>query len=152
MKVPASVISEIRREIEQKKKEISELENALNVLEKIGSLDSDIQEKKPAPIPLNDSDSISIDDLGIDDKQSKDTLKSQVWNVVSKLGTQEFTVAHVDAALKRFGIEVNGKHPRSRISIVLSKLEDEGLIHRTFTGAGNVPNRFVLKQDAFDLA
>ena len=61
---------------------------------------------------------------------------------------------HVDVVMQQQGIkDKSGEFfPRSRISTALSKLEDDGLIVRTFKGAGNVPHRFKRKDDDHDLA
>lgn len=142
MKIPDDLISEIRTEIEKKKLELKELESALNVLDKFG-LNTGNPVKVPQNIsPIKDIDSISIDDLDVQDNSSKETFKDQIAKFVMKLGSQEFTVKHVEAALIKYGVHVNGKSPRSRISIALNKLVDEKVLSRTYLGVGNVPNKF----------
>ena len=52
--------------------------------------------------------------------------------------------------MKRLGIEVAGKTPRSRISMAFTKLGEDGFIVRTFTGGGNVPHRYRLRESMTD--
>lgn len=77
--------------------------------------------------------------------QKRRTLADDVADLLPRIGPQEFSIAHVEALLKRCGIEVNAKSPRSRISVALAKLCDDGVLMRTFIGGGNVPNRYRTK-------
>lgn len=74
--------------------------------------------------------------------QTKRTLIDDIRDVLPRFGAQEFNITHVEITLKRLGIEVTGKYPKSRISVSLVKLCDEGLLARTFTGSGSVPHRY----------
>lgn len=54
--------------------------------------------------------------------------------------------AHIMAAFAKSGITVNGKSPKSRVAMILTKLEEIRFITRTFTGAGKVPHRYMAKE------
>lgn len=75
-------------------------------------------------------------------QSQKRTLTDDVKDVITRFGAQEFTIAHVEGALKKIGVEVTGKSPRTRISVSLANLADENFVMRTFKGAGNTPNRY----------
>lgn len=147
-------LAELRAKIEEKRKELEEQEKALAVLEKMleqGSFQTQStktagpEAERPAPAPLPEDGVINLEDLGVDVETRSRTLSDDVASVVRRLGEQEFTVAHVDAVMARLGMMQDGTtRPRARISQALGKLEDDGLIVRTFSGAGNVPHRYKL--------
>ena len=85
-----------------------------------------------------------IDLNELDDSLSpkKRTLVDDVKDVVARFGAQEFNLGHVDGALRRQNIDVSGKSPKSRISVALVRLCRDDILVKTFTGVGNVPNRY----------
>lgn len=86
-----------------------------------------------------------VDDLIEPSKSDRKTLTSEVKNVIKRFGDQEFTVAHVHAALKRLGvIKPEAKSIRATIAAILSKLQENNELSRTFTGKGNVPHKYKL--------
>jgi hypothetical protein len=137
------LIRDIEREIEADKKALAEKEAGLRLLK--GRLS---MTHAPATPPQAPAQSLAPDDLfdlsalEISQGQRRRTFVDDLKDSVKRFGHQEFNIAHVEAALKRLGIEVAGKTPRSRISASLSRLWDEGFLVRTFAGSGNVPNRF----------
>mgnify|MGYP001578523209 CR=1 FL=1 len=134
-------LDELRKEIEQERKRLADKEAVLRYLEeKEGktALSRPVVGNKPT-----DSGIIQLDQLI--PNASRRTLYEDVRDVVLRFGDQEFSVVHVDLALKQQGIEVKAtKFPRSRITTVLGKLEKQGIIIRTFQGGGNNPNRYKL--------
>ena len=137
-------LDELRKEIEVDRKSLAEKEAVLHFLEK---KEKEIKPADPVFSPIVEAQQdgfIQLDQL--EPATKRPTFITDVQDVVSRFGDQEFTVIHVDAVLKKMGKEVKGgKFPRSRISTVLAKLEEQGLIVRTFKGGGNSPNRYKLK-------
>ena len=67
----------------------------------------------------------------------------QVEEVLPALAGREFVVSDVAGALRDAGFELKEK-PNPKITTVLTRLTTTGALLRTFTGAGNVPNRYRL--------
>lgn len=141
------LIRDIEREIEADKKALAEKEAGLRMLKArvagAGAPAARVQ------TPVRQSESTELFDLTsleIEDIPRRRTFVDDLKDAVRRFGPQEFSIAHVEAVLKRLGIEVAGKTPRSRISASLSKLWEEGVLVRTFEGGGNVPNRFRVKE------
>ena len=70
------------------------------------------------------------------------TAYEKVKSAVQCFGDQVFTVQHVEAALEKMGIKIAGKLPRARIAMMLTKLEEEKIVERTFRGKGSAPHKF----------
>ncbi|MBU1265151.1 MAG: hypothetical protein KJ946_11165 [Gammaproteobacteria bacterium] len=143
------VISELREKIAQKRRELDEQEQALALLEKFAGASGSGNVTALA----QDMGVIRLDELDLMGHAGKrrGTLVEDVIDVVKRLGDQEFSIIHIDALLKKMGKVPEEKSVRSRISSILSKLEEEGELERTFTGKGNVPHRYRRKQREFDL-
>jgi hypothetical protein len=136
----------LRKEIEEARKALAAKESALQYLEENAH-----KFFRSDPVPTNTKPAVEgefqLEQLVINTVRR--TFMSDVKNVIKRFGQQEFTVAHVEAALKKIGIEFkDGKSPRPRISTILGKLEDTGVLVRTFEGKGSVPNRYRLLQDS----
>ena len=145
----ADLIKELEARISVKRKELEDEERALVVVKRMmGQLSNDLPLGNTSKEQLA---SINFDDL-IGTIEKKRTLIDEVRDVIRQFGKNEFTVAHIEAALKKIGIAVDAKSPRARISIVLSTIVDEGLIVKTMVGGGNVPHRYKLKDSGHDLA
>lgn len=144
-------IDELRKEIEAEEGSLNEKKAVLRYLEsKTG--------KQPIPVKPGASMAsaggvIQLDQL-IVPASSKRTLTDDVEDVVKRFGNQEFSVAHVDIVMRQQGIKDKSgeSFPRSRLSTALGKLEESSLIERSFTGAGNVPHRYKLKDSNHELA
>jgi hypothetical protein len=141
MAITQNDIEELKAEIEADKKALAEKEAALKFFE---SRQGKSKTKASASSTASEG-IIALDELIPD--ITKTSLVDDVKNVVKRFGGQEFSVAHVDIALQQQGIKIKGKLPRSRISVALGKLEDQGIIRRTFKGGGNVPNKYVLTEN-----
>ena len=99
---------------------------------------------------LGDGDLFDLSALVTEDVSRKRTFVDDLRDVLRRFGAQEFSITHAEAALKKLGVEVAGKTPRSRISASLSKLNDEGFIVKTFEGGGNVPHRYKIRSSLTD--
>ena len=69
------------------------------------------------------------------------SLVQHVEQALPMLGAHEFVVGDVAAALRARGVPLPEK-PNPKITTVLARLQATGVLARTFTGAGNVPNRY----------
>ena len=151
-------IDELRQEIEAERKSLADRDAALRdkeaVLRYLESKEatSYIPAKTEHPSPPPPGGVILLDQLQVK-QASRRTLLDEVADVVKRFGDQEFSIAHVDIVFQQQGIKSKGENiPRSRISSSLGKLEEAGLIERTFTGGGNVSHRYKLKGDGRDFA
>lgn len=141
MAITQNDIEELKAEIEADKKALAGKEAALKFLEsKQGKSQTKFSTSSTANAGIIELDQL-IPDV------TKTSLVDDVKNVVKRFGGQEFSVAHVDIALKQQGIKINGKLPRSRISVALGKLEEQKVIRRTATGGGNVPNKYMFTEN-----
>lgn len=149
---------ELRKEIDDLRKEIKAEEESLNEKKAVLRYLESKAGKQSAPIKPNASTVISGGVIQLDQlvvpESGRRALVDDVEDVVKRFGNQEFSVAHVDVVMQQQGIKDRSGEffPRSRISTALSKLEDDGLIVRTFKGAGNVPHRFQIKNATHGLA
>lgn len=152
-----SYTDELRKEIDELRIEIDAEERSLNEKKAVLRYLENKSGKQSAPIKPNTSTVISGSVIQLDQlvvpESGRRSLADDVEDVIKRFGNQEFSVAHVDAVMQQQGIkDKSGEFfPRSRISTALSKLEDEGLITRTFKGAGNVPHRYKIKGSSIEL-
>jgi len=143
-----SFLDELQKKIEIAEKELEDLKAAYRVLSRDNlSSSQDIDEETPqiGLKKLGDSGTINLDDLGLPSKTAPkiNTLSETVMNVVRRFDKKEFTVNHVCAALKQMGkVKTNPKHYKNRVSMVVRKLADEGVIEKTHKGSGNDPHRY----------
>ncbi|CAI06518.1 hypothetical protein ebA768 [Aromatoleum aromaticum EbN1] len=136
-------LAALRSLIAQKKKELDELENALAVIEKFV-----LEPEKIAGNDVSEGDGvIKLDELVLEGGPSgrHSTFTNDVIDVIRRLGDQEFSVAHIDTLMRKMGKISGEKSPRPRISALLGKLEESGMLERTFKGGGNVPHKYRLK-------
>ncbi len=140
-------IEEARHALDKRERELAAKVEARNVMrrfaEGVSVVTSTVIAAPVAPVqtpaPVGEIDLSGLID---DSTARRRTLVDDVRDVVKRLGRQEFTNAHVEAAMRRLGIEIVGKTPRSRISLAFAKLVEEGTLARTFVGGGNVPHRY----------
>lgn len=138
------LIDELKAQIAKSKLLVQEQEKALQIVEDM--LSSGAAEK------YSDNETHKATDghdelIKLDSPTNQPTLKDEVIAIIQKLGDQEFTVAQIESLLNKMGKIVTGTAPRSRISMILSKLTDEdGMLFRSFEGAGNIPNRYKIKK------
>lgn len=135
------LIKELEARIAAKRQELEDEENALATVRRMMRQP---QANKAHITAKEQAGSIKFEDL-IGNAEKKRTLIDEVRDVVLRFGENEFTVAHIEAALKKIGVVIDAKNPRARIGIAITPIVDEGLIVRTATGGGNVPHRYKLK-------
>lgn len=138
------IFAEFEKRIAAKKRELEEEERALAVLKRTMARPQD-QSGNDQIIPVENS--FKFEDLiGSVEKTKKRTLVDDVREAVSKFGSNEFTISHVDAALNKMGVVIDAKNPRARMSMSLAKLVDDGYVVKVFEGAGNVPHKYKLNE------
>jgi phosphopantetheine adenylyltransferase len=142
---------DLKKEIDDVRKEMDELEEKLNEKKAVlryleNKANKPIVTVKPGAPSAIGGGVIQLDQLIIPESERR-TLSDDIGDIIKRFGSQEFTVAHIDVVMQQQGIKDKAGEfiPRSRISTALGKLEDDGLIVRTFKGAGNVPHRFKVK-------
>lgn len=125
-------------------------EQALKVLEGMLETKPAVARSPAAANTDGPQELINLDELEGGESQKRKTLVDDIRDVIRRFGAQEFSIVHVESAMKRLGVEIAGKTPRSRISMAFTKLGEDGHIVRTFTGGGNVPHRYRLRESMTD--
>ena len=136
---------DIQKAIEDTERELAELKAAYRVMERLDSLATKADTKVDSVTPtIGESGDINLDEVELPGKPVKRraTLLEDISGLVGRLGGQEFTVNHVEAVLKKMGKGSDGKHFKTRISITIRKLVDEGLIAFSHKGVGSDPHRY----------
>ena len=136
---------DIQEEIEEKERELADLKAAHKVIERLDSLTAKSNTKPGSVTPaIGESGIINLDEVEIPGKPVKSgpSLLDDIRGLIERLGSQEFTVNHVDAVLKKMGKGSDAKHFKSRISDAIRKLTDEGVVTRSHKGAGSDPHRY----------
>ena len=136
--------------IEALKQEIAETEQVLAGLKAL-LRSKEGREAKPANTgsearTLAETGTIDLDQLDLPPRTSrkKSTLSDDVMNVIERFGGKDFTVRHVEAALRQTGKGSTAKHFINRVSVVIRSLTDDGVLERTFKGVGNDPHKYRL--------
>lgn len=139
-------LDSLRAMVEEKRKELEELEAAIRVMERLETKDlSFAPTDTPTPSnEINDDGIIDLNNLDVAQSapQRKRSLKDDVRDLVPRFGDQEFTVSHVEAALKNMGKTTNAKNFKNRLSMLVRTLADENVIERTYKGAGKTPHKY----------
>ncbi len=141
-----NALLELRAKIEANRRLLEKQEQALLVMEEMMGISSPKENNVTKPLDFF-SGGIDIKSLNVASVGNKKTFKQEILDVVKLFKDQEFSVPHIHEALTRMGIKVNGAQPRARIALVLNDLTADKMIQLTFKGAGNVPNRFKLRND-----
>ena len=133
---------DLQKKIEETERELMELKAVYRVMERLGGFSSEAGSVRAQPI--EDSGAIDLNDLELPGKRvkRKSTLLTDIKSLVERFGSQEFTVSHIDAALKRMGKGSGAKHFKSRIAIIIRKLTDGGVLTRTHKGTGSDPHKY----------
>lgn len=141
-------IQELKEKIERSKLILQEQEKALQIVEAM------LSDKTYIPTHgVNQADNIEISNkqIMLDSLPTHSTFKDEVFEIIKKLGDQEFNVVQIESVFTKIGKPVTGSTPRSRISMSLSKLIADGKIIRTFQGSGHVPHRYKIKYESSDI-
>lgn len=143
------IIDALKAELKVAKQDIETKEASIKFLEeRFGDArkSSTPTVQTSARLPTAREEMIDLNSLVQEQGTKRRTFVDELRDVVRRFGGQEFDISHAEAALKRVGVEVSGKTPRSRISASLSKLHEEGFLVKTFEGGGNVANRFRVRE------
>ena len=138
--------ADIQEAIEETERELVELRAAYRVMERLGgaAIKSNTTAGPVMDATIGESGAIDLDEIELTRKPAKvgSTLVTDIRGLIGRLGSQEFTLNHVNAILRKMGKGSEAKHFKNRISITIRKLADEGLITRTHKGGGNDPHRY----------
>ena len=98
--------------------------------------------------PRNDqSQFASVDAASViaqrEGENSNASFAQAVAREVKSFGDREFAVGDVFARMQITGVAL-GEKPKGRITTVLTRLKDTGILVRTFEGGGNVPHKYRL--------
>lgn len=140
------ILQELEDKIAANKRELAEQEHALEVLKRMmGKIDSP---PLVANAPKNNTAEVEFGDLFSGDGLTKRrSFVDDVRGLVLQFGENEFTVAIVEAALKKIDIVIDAKQPRARIAHALGRLVNEGALQLVFKGAGNQPSIYKVKAE-----
>ena len=117
-------------------------EQAITVLEQM--LNTEIDLSAPIGNHGNNGRHTSFEDLGVPEVATTRTLPDEIRDVIQPFGTHEFTVPHVEMALRKVGKLPSNKSPRSSIAMAMAKLEKDGDVRRTAKPTGSKPHVFKL--------
>ena len=141
---------DLQKAIEATERELAELKAAQRVMDRLGGFATKSNAKAGSITPaIGESGIINLDEVELPGKREKrgPTLLADIRSVIGRLGSQEFTVSHVDAVLKKMGRGSEAKHFKNRISITIRQLADEGLITLSHKGVGSDPHRYRVAKD-----
>lgn len=146
----AEAIDALSKEVEHARRELEGKENALSVLQDMYAKQTGGSLYRIAQGLSNQL--IDLSEVHEAKNAHRHTFVDSVRDAVNRFGDQEFSVIHTEFALKKLGVinDELSKNSRSRISMALSKLVDEGVTVMSFKGGGNVPHRYRLKNAAPD--
>lgn len=141
-----SEIEELKAKIEKTRMDLIKEEAVLEYLVSKAKKSTVVAEQQHViPVPQVATNIKGVIDLSkFSVATTTNTFPSDVWTVVSQLGTQEFTAPLVHDVMAASGYPVAGKSPKARIAAELAKLVEVGKIIRTFEGKGSIPNRYSL--------
>ena len=143
--------ADIQKAIKDTERELAELKAAYRVMERLDGFATKSNTAAGSVTPtIGESGAINLDEVEIPGKrvQSEPTLLEDIRGLVGRLGNQEFTINHVEAVLKKMGKGSDAKHFKTRISVAIRKLSNEGLIARAHKGAGSDPHRYRVAKEA----
>ena len=142
---------DIQNAIEETERELAELKAAYRVMERLGG--SAIECNAPVgsviDAAIGESGAIDLDGIELTRKPANlgTSLVTDIRGLIGRLGSQEFTVNHVYAILRKMGKGSEAKHFKNRVSTTIRKLAGEGLITRAHKGVGSDPHRYRVAKD-----
>ena len=137
MSLNSKDINEILKSIEEERKELDVLENALK--KRLARVAGESQKVEAGTQKSVASNRNLFELPPINDKN---TLTEEILEILEQIGDREFVVVHIEKILADRGYEIKAQQPRARIAMALSKLEKAGKITKTHTGKGSEPNRY----------
>jgi hypothetical protein len=133
------ILKEFEKRIAANKRDLEEQEKALAVLKR--TMGQSLSSVTSGTI----REEAKFDDLFNGKELSKKrSLVDDIRDVVGQFGSNEFTVAIVEAALAKTGVIVGSEQPRARIAVALGKLVESKAVSISFKGAGKTPNIYKL--------
>ena len=141
---------DIQKAIEETERELAELKAAYRVMERLGGFAAESNTRAGSVTStIGESGEINLDEVEIPGKpvKHKSTLSNDIRGLIGRFGSQEFTVNHVDAVLKKMGKGSDAKHFKNRVSAAIRKITDEGLITLSHKGVGSDPHRYRVAKD-----
>ena len=141
-------LADLKKEAKEQRKQLEDIEAAIRVMERLSGSGHKNQLthtiEKPQPT-LSASGKINLDDLSVPiSEPKKATLFKDIKALIERFDNQEFSISHIEAALKQTGKGSNAKHFRNRIYVHIRKLLEEGVVVRTYKGSGNEPHKYKL--------
>ena len=136
---------DLQKAIEKAERELAELKVASKVMERLGGFAAKSNTGADSVTPtIGESGVINLDEVELLGKPVKrgPTLLDDIRGLIGRLGSQEFTINHVEAVLKKMGKGSGAKHFKNRISAAIRKIADEGLITLSHKGVGSDPHRY----------
>ena len=141
---------DIQKAIEEAERDLAELKAAHRVMERLDGLSTKSNTRAGSVThTIGESGLINLDEVELPGKSEKrgSTLLEDIRGLIGRFGSQEFTLSHVEAVLKKMGKGAGAKHYKNRISITIRKLTDEGLITLSHKGVGSDPHRYRVAKD-----
>lgn len=137
-------LEDLRKRLQEAEQEVEELKAAVRVMERLEGVKTQGPVNDLRRPRLAETGVINLDELDLPKKakEQKITLGDEVRNVIERFGSQEFTVSHVEAALRQMGKGSDAKHFKNRVSINIRKLCAEGLLEKTHEGIGSDPHKY----------
>lgn len=124
-------VEELRREIEEDRKNLAEKEAALaGILQYLA--------KKKGVMPIIGGVDVAIVGLGGVGAKMERTLREEIRDILPNFSRQTFNNALIENALKRNGI-------RPRITQELNNLVEQGILECVSKGQGRTPSVFRVK-------
>ena len=147
---------DIQKAIEETERDLVVLKTAYKLMEQRDNRAAkSTTNATPVTPAVGESGVINLDEVKLPGKTVRrgSTLQDDIRGLIGRLGSQEFTVSHVDAVLKKMGKGSDAKHFKSRISDTIRKLTGEGLVTLSHQGIGSEPHRYrVAKEDGLEEA
>ena len=143
-------LEQLQKRASELEAELNDIKAAIRVIQNLsgssvsGTGFNDI--KKPSIQPaIEDTGVINLDNLNLPKKtksNDRETLHAQIAALTPRFGNQEFSINHVLAALEAIGKGNKAKHFKTRISIVIRKMVEDGSLVLTHKGVGSDPHLY----------
>lgn len=141
----------MRKKVEETTKLLEEEKAVLSYLERMAIATPERNgwaTTQPPSSLESPSEEIDLNDIELPEKAiRKPTMMNDITDVIERLGSQEFTVNHIHAVLRKQGKGNDAKHYKNRISLSVRKLTNAGKIVLTHKGSGNDPHKYKLAEN-----
>ena len=137
---------DLQKRIEEVERELVELKAGYRVMDRLGGFSSEPHSEADSvkTMTIEDSGAIDLNDLEPPERvvRRMSTLHTDIIDLVERFGSQEFTLSHVEVALRNMGKGSESKHFKTRIATRIRKLFTEGTLTRTHEGVGSDPHKY----------